>query len=60
MASGHMVEFTIDPSLIGIIIGKKGARIKQIEEETGVKNIVVQGDTGDYYLYSMQVSFVFI
>ena len=50
MASGHMVEFTIDPSLIGIIIGKKGVRIKEIEKESGVTNIFVQGDSGTFYV----------
>lgn len=42
MASGHLVEFKIDPNLIGVIIGKKGTRIRQIESETGVQNISVQ------------------
>jgi hypothetical protein len=30
MASGMIVDFTIDPDLVGIAIGKKGARIKQV------------------------------
>lgn len=49
MASGHMVEFTVDPSLIGVIIGKKGVRIKQVEQDSGVTNIFVQGDSGTSY-----------
>lgn len=46
IASGLVVEFTIPPDLVGLIIGKKGARIKQIEQETGVTSIVVNGDSG--------------
>lgn len=43
--SGHMVEVVISPELVGLTIGKKGARIKQIEAESGVTNINV-GDNG--------------
>lgn len=45
IASGHMVEFIIKPELIGLSIGKKGARIRQIEAETGVGLINV-GENG--------------
>lgn len=31
---------------MGVIIGKKGARIRQIEQDTGVTSINVNGDTG--------------
>lgn len=41
IAAGQMVEFTIRPDLIGLAIGKKGSRIKQIETETGVSSINV-------------------
>ena len=34
IASGMMIEFTIDPELVGLALGKKGARFKQIEQET--------------------------
>jgi len=37
IASGSVVEFEINPELIGLIIGKKGARIKEVEEKTGTK-----------------------
>lgn len=48
MASGLMVDFSINPELIGIVIGKKGARIKKIQEETGVTNVNVDGNTGTF------------
>ncbi len=44
MASGHMTEFTIDASLIGTIVGKKGMRLKQIKLDTGVSNISIDDD----------------
>mmetsp|Transcript_4701 Transcript_4701/g.6442 ORF Transcript_4701/g.6442 Transcript_4701/m.6442 type:complete len:690 (-) Transcript_4701:441-2510(-) len=46
IASGMMVEFTVSADLLGVIIGKKGSRIRQIEQETGVSSINVNGDTG--------------
>jgi len=46
MASGMMVDFTIPTTVIGLVIGKAGARIKQIEKETGVSSINVDGNTG--------------
>lgn len=46
IASGMMIEFSIPPELIGLVIGKKGSRIKQIEAETGVTSINVNGDSG--------------
>ena len=46
MASGMIVDFTIDPDLVGIAIGKKGVRIKQVEKDTGVTNVNVDGKTG--------------
>jgi polyribonucleotide nucleotidyltransferase len=50
IASGQMVEFLIKPELVGLTIGKKGARIKQIEIETGVSSINV-GDKGHIMIY---------
>lgn len=47
IASGMMIEFTIDPELVGLALGKKGARIKQIEAETKVTSINVTGETGE-------------
>lgn len=47
MASGLMVEFSVDPALLGVIIGKKGARIKKVEDEEGVTNVNVDGVTGE-------------
>jgi hypothetical protein len=46
VASGMMIEFSIDPELVGLALGKKGARIKQIEQETKVHAINVTGETG--------------
>eukprot|EP01033_Poteriospumella_lacustris_P004742 gene4743-3399_t len=48
--SGHMVEVVISPELVGLTIGKKGSRIKQIEAESGVTNINV-GDNGHILIY---------
>jgi hypothetical protein len=48
IASGMMIEFTIDPELVGLALGKKGARIKQIEQETKVHAINVTGETGKF------------
>ena len=46
MASGMICDFTINPDLVGVAIGKKGSRIKQIEQLTGVTSINVDGQTG--------------
>jgi hypothetical protein len=46
MASGMIVDFRILPELVGLSIGKKGARIKQIEKSSGVSSINVDGDSG--------------
>ena len=46
MASGMIVDFTIDPDLVGIAIGKKGVRIKQVEKDSGVSSVNVDGKTG--------------
>uniref|UniRef100_A0A7S3M9F7 K Homology domain-containing protein n=1 Tax=Spumella elongata TaxID=89044 RepID=A0A7S3M9F7_9STRA len=46
IASGMMIEFSIDPELVGLALGKKGARIKQIEQDTKVTSINVTGETG--------------
>ena len=48
IASGMMIEFTIDPELIGLALGKKGARIKQIEIDTKVHSINVTGESGKF------------
>jgi transcription antitermination factor NusA-like protein len=41
-----MIEFHVNPDLIGVIVGKKGARIKKIEEESGVSKINIDGRSG--------------
>jgi hypothetical protein len=41
LASGHIVEFDVPREVIGLIIGKKGLRVRQVEEDTGVQNIRV-------------------
>lgn len=46
VASGMMVDFFVPISVIGLVIGKSGARIKQIEKDTGVSSINVDGHTG--------------
>ena len=39
-------EFFISKDLVGVIIGKKGTRIRQIEQDTGVTSINVNGESG--------------
>lgn len=51
MASGMIVDFTIDPDLVGIAIGKKGVRIKQVEKDSGVSSVNVDGKTGTAYQF---------
>lgn len=46
VASGQRIEFTVPSELIGLIIGKKGSRIQEVEEETGVTDIHIDGETG--------------
>jgi hypothetical protein len=46
VASGMMVDFEIKIELIGLVIGKGGTRIKEVEQKTGVTSINVNGDTG--------------
>lgn len=46
VASGHVVELTVNPELVGIVIGKKGANIKKVESESGVSKVTVEGDSG--------------
>lgn len=50
IAAGQMVEFTIRSDLIGLAIGKKGSRIKQIETDTGVSSINVS-DNGELFFF---------
>ena len=47
LASGHIVEFDVPREVIGLIIGKKGARVRQVEEDTGVQNIRVSDNERD-------------
>jgi transcription antitermination factor NusA-like protein len=51
MASGMIVDFNIDPDLVGIAIGKKGARIKQVEKDSGVSSVNVDGKSGASVFY---------
>lgn len=55
IASGKQIEFTVKSDLLGLVIGKKGARIKQVEQETGVSSINVNGGYNihkfDFILY---------
>lgn len=51
IASGITVDFNVDKELIGLIIGKKGARIKQIETETGLSSIQVNSETGNIRIF---------
>lgn len=44
LAAGTVVEFAVKDDLLGLMIGKQGARIKRIQEEFDVKQIKVVGD----------------
>jgi hypothetical protein len=57
MLSRHMIEVVISADLVGLTIGKKGSRIKQIEAETGVTNINV-GDNGHIVIYGSDLAAV--
>jgi transcription antitermination factor NusA-like protein len=46
VASGQRIEFTVPIDLLGLIIGKKGSRIQEVEEETGVTDVHIDGETG--------------
>lgn len=46
VASGLRIEFTVPRDLVGIIIGKKGTRIQDVQRETGVNDIHIDGETG--------------
>lgn len=46
VASGQRIEITVQKDLVGIIIGKKGARIQEVQRETGVTDININGETG--------------
>ena len=53
MASGMIVDFTIDPDLVGIAIGKKGVRIKQVEKDSGVSSVNVDGKSGEFEIFPL-------
>ena len=57
MASGMIVDFTIDPDLVGIAIGKKGVRIKQVEKDSGVSSVNVDGKSGELKIISLSCLF---
>jgi hypothetical protein len=41
------IEFNVQPSMIGVMIGKKGVRVQDIIAQTGVKDISVDGNSGN-------------
>jgi hypothetical protein len=47
VASGLRIEILVPRDLLGIIIGKKGARIQEVQRETGVSDIHIDGDSGE-------------
>jgi polyribonucleotide nucleotidyltransferase len=53
--SSSTVELKIDPSLIGIVLGTKGTRVKKIESDTGVSSIRIDSETGMYVTYSVYI-----
>lgn len=46
VASGQRIEFTVSPDVVGLMIGKKGARVHAIQSDTGVNSIDIDGETG--------------
>lgn len=46
VASGQRIEFNVSPDVVGLMIGKKGARVHAIESDTGVNTIDIDGETG--------------
>lgn len=58
MASGLRMEFTVKPHLLGIIIGKGGARIKAVEKSAGVE--VNVDDSGKNCIFCFCFFFFFL
>lgn len=50
ISSGHVTQFSVRADLVGLAIGKKGARIRSIEADTGVSSINV-GENGHIVIY---------
>lgn len=48
VASGLRIEFIVPRDLVGIIIGKKGSRIQEVQRETGVTDINIDGESGKF------------
>lgn len=46
MAAGTRIEFKVPLDLLGVIIGKKGARVKEVQTQTGVNAINIDGESG--------------
>lgn len=46
MASAMVIDFVVRPELIGYVIGKKGTRVKETQEATGVSSINIKSETG--------------
>jgi hypothetical protein len=46
VASGLRIEIAVPRDLVGIIIGKKGSRIQEVQRETGVTDIHIDGESG--------------
>ena len=55
--TGTRIEFTVQSSLIGVMIGKKGVRVQEVIKETGVRDISVDGNSGN--LFSIQAYYHF-
>ncbi|GBG23865.1 Fragile X mental retardation syndrome-related protein 1 [Hondaea fermentalgiana] len=43
--TGQRVEFSVPENLIGLVIGKGGARVTKVKEDTGVERIIVDART---------------
>jgi hypothetical protein len=46
LQNGYIEEFSVDKSLVALVIGKKGANIAKAEKSPGVDSIRVQSETG--------------
>jgi polyribonucleotide nucleotidyltransferase len=41
-----LCQFSVDPALLGMVIGQGGAHVRRVTEETGVDRVVVDREAG--------------
>jgi len=46
LSNSYVEEFTVDPSLVGLVIGKKGVNIREAEGMPGIESIRIHSESG--------------